>query len=92
MKSCSVDLRRSSLFPFTGVRTSYPFVTVMVPENYPAHFQAQTVRGRFISDLQGDRRIRSIGPSRILDLDTGSGGPLIRVSTTNGDVKLLRKI
>lgn len=74
------------------VRTNNQPITVMVPENYSAHVQAENVRGRFISDLRGGRRLQSIGPRRIMDFETGSGGPLLRVTTTNGDVKLLRKI
>jgi hypothetical protein len=61
-------------------------VTIAIPESYSAHVQTETVNGGVASDfpvtMHGDPRPRN------LDFNVGSGGPLIRVTTTNGGVKL----
>jgi len=63
-------------------------VTIAIPESYSAHLQTETVNGGIASDfpiaMHGDLRPRN------LDFNVGSGGPLIRVTTTNGGVKLKR--
>jgi hypothetical protein len=68
------------------VKTQNGGVTVAMPPNYSAHIQAETGSGHIQSDfpvaVAGD-----IKPRR-LEFDTGSGGPLIHVTTGNGGVKL----
>lgn len=70
------------------VTTQNGGVTLGLPENYSAHLQTETVNGSMQSDFPvmnaGD------GRQRTLDLNLGSGGPLIHVTTTNGGVKLKR--
>lgn len=69
-------------------RTSNGGVTISMPEHYSAHIQTETVNGNIQSDfpltLHGNLRPRN------LDFNIGSGGPLIRVTTTNGGVRLKR--
>jgi hypothetical protein len=69
-------------------KTSNGGVTISMPEFYSAHVQTETVNGSIQSDfpltLHGNLRPRN------LDFNLGSGGPLIRVTTTNGGVKLKR--
>jgi hypothetical protein len=61
-------------------------VSLSVPANYSAHFQTETVNGSVRSEFPfsatGDLR------SRKRDFSTGAGGPLIRLTTTNGGVSL----
>ncbi len=63
-------------------------VTVAMPSYYSAHVQAETGSGRIQSDfpitLEGNVRPRNV------DLNLGSGGPLIHISTRNGQVTLKR--
>ena len=59
-------------------------VTISIPESYSAHVMAETVNGGMTTDfpitLQGNIKTRQ------LDLNVGSGGPLIHISTHNGGV------
>ncbi|HTA41825.1 MAG TPA: DUF4097 family beta strand repeat-containing protein [Bryobacteraceae bacterium] len=61
-------------------------VSISVPENYSAHFQAETVNGSLRSEfplnLPADAR------SGNQDFSIGAGGPLIHVTSTNGSVRL----
>ncbi len=70
------------------VRTSNGGVKVSVPEGYSAHLETGTVNGHVQIDfpvtVQG-----TIGKSFSTDL--GSGGPLLRVRTSNGGVKITKK-
>jgi hypothetical protein len=63
-------------------------VTVVMPSHYSAHVQAETGSGGIHSDfpvtLDGNTRPRR------LDLNLGSGGPLIHIATGNGGVNLKR--
>jgi putative adhesin len=63
-------------------------VTVAMPSYYSAHVQAETGSGRIQSDfpitMEGNVRPRNV------DLNLGSGGPLIHISTRNGQVTLKR--
>jgi DUF4097 and DUF4098 domain-containing protein YvlB len=63
-------------------------VTVAMPSYYSAHIQAETGSGGIQSDfpitLDGNLRPRR------LDLNLGSGGPLIHITTGNGSVRLKR--
>ena len=69
------------------LRTTNGGVTVAIPEGYSAEFETATVNGGFSLDmpmtLQGrlGRRLRST---------LGDGGPPVRVTTTNGGVKIRR--
>ena len=69
------------------VRTTNGGITMRIPERYSAELETGTVNGSFNIDfpitLQGrlDRRIRT---------RLGDGGPMVRVRTTNGGVKLRR--
>jgi hypothetical protein len=71
------------------VSTKNGSVTLAVPQNYSAHVQTDTIHGFVNSDfpITVTGRIR---PRRDLDMNLGSGGPLIHVSTMNGSVRLNR--
>ncbi len=70
------------------VSTKNGGVTVTMPPNYSAHVQAETHQGGIHSDfpvaVQGEVRPRQ------LDFTIGSGGPLIHIATTNGQVSVKR--
>ena len=61
-------------------------VTVSLPSYYSAHVQAETGNGRIQSDFAmaqaGETRPRRV------DMNLGSGGPLIHITTNNGGVRL----
>ena len=63
-------------------------VTVSMPEYYSAHVKAETSNGGIQSDfpmtLTGEIRPRAV------DFNMGSGGPLIHITTSNGQVHLKR--
>jgi hypothetical protein len=63
-------------------------ITVAMPAGYAAHVQAETSSGR----IQSDFPITVSGEVRPRRFDTyiGSGGPLIRLTTHNGQVTLKR--
>ena len=72
------------------VRTTNGGVNLNVPANYSAHVQTGTVNGGVDSDFPIGLTVQGrIRPAN-LDFNVGSGGPLIRVTTTNGGVKLRR--
>jgi hypothetical protein len=62
-------------------------VTVRMPEKYSAHIQAETVNGVFDADFPLAVNVNGRPRPRTLDFSVGSGGPLIHVSTTNGNMK-----
>ena len=70
------------------VSTKNGGVTLGMPANYSAHVQAETSNGRIQSDfpnaMLNDRRAQKV------DVNLGSGGPLIHVATVNGGLKLQR--
>ena len=72
------------------VETSNGGVTLNLPENYNAELETRTVNGGLRIDfpitVQGELTSRK-GISTTL----GSGGPLVRVRTTNGGVKIGRR-
>ena len=72
-------------------RTTNGGVTISMPENYSAHIQAGTMNGGVDSDFPVGAPLLDRTRPRNLDFNIGSGGPLIRVTTTNGGIKL-RKI
>lgn len=72
------------------VETSNGGVTVAVPEGYNAQLETRTVNGGFRSDIpltiQGELSSR-----RGISAQLGSGGPTVRVRTTNGGLKIGRR-
>ena len=78
------------------VETTNGGVNLVVPANYAAHFETQTTNGGFSSNLNGleaerrnnndDRYYRSPGVK--ISKDINGGGPLVRVVTTNGGVRI----
>ena len=70
------------------VQTSNGGVHLSIPANYSAHLETGTVNGSVKIDfpvtVQG-----KIG--RSFSTDLGSGGPTLRVNTSNGGVKITRK-
>lgn len=69
------------------VQTTNGGIHVKVPDGYSARFETGTVNGRLHSDLPGanivkDRRHRNVS------VTFGSGGPLVRLMTTNGGIHL----
>ncbi|MDX2150007.1 MAG: hypothetical protein SFV54_04680 [Bryobacteraceae bacterium] len=69
------------------VETTNGGVKMSVPENYSARLETSTVNGRISIDfpvtVSGDIKSK-------LSTTLGSGGPLIRATTTNGGVKISR--
>jgi len=69
------------------VSTTNGGVTIRVPSNYSAHLETGTVNGGLKIDfpvtVQGEI-------SRHLEMDLGSGGHLVRATTTNGGVRIER--
>jgi hypothetical protein len=72
------------------VETSNGGVTVAVPDGYNAQLETRTVNGGFRSDIpltiQGELSSR-----RGISAQLGSGGPTVRVRTTNGGLKIGRR-
>jgi hypothetical protein len=72
------------------VETSNGGVTVGIPEGYNAEFETRTVNGGLNIDfpitLQGELNSR-----RGISTTLGSGGPPVRVRTTNGGVRVSRR-
>lgn len=67
------------------LRTTNGGVTIEVPEGYSARFEASTTHGGVRTDFPV---MLEQQPGRNVALDLGSGGPPIRVRTTNGGVRL----
>jgi len=63
-------------------------ITLSMPASYSASLQARTARGNVSSDFPINVR-GQIVPSE-LDFNIGAGGPLIKVSTHNGGIRLKR--
>jgi hypothetical protein len=70
------------------VRTTNGAVTVAMPSHYSARVQAEVVNGRIQSDFQTMPE-GNVKP-RKLEANLGSGGPLIHITTGNGQVRLKR--
>lgn len=69
------------------VQTTNGGINVTLPESYSARFETSTVNGNVSSDIPAvqvtkDRRDRNFS------VTLGSGGPLVRLVTTNGGIKL----
>ncbi|MBA3887313.1 MAG: hypothetical protein H0X67_16515 [Acidobacteria bacterium] len=74
--------------PGLDVETRNGAVQLAIPEGYSARLEARTENGRtrvdFPMTVQG--RI-----DRGVEADLGSGGPVIRVGTTNGGIQVTRR-
>ncbi len=70
------------------VKTLNGGVNLAVPSSYSAHVQAETERGGVHSDFPVVPETG--GRTRRLDVHLGSGGALIHLATTNGQVSLKR--
>lgn len=66
-------------------------VTLTMPSDYSAHIQAETRNGRIQSDFAMPvEATASTGRPKKLDMNLGSSGPLIHITTVNGGVRLKR--
>jgi DUF4097 and DUF4098 domain-containing protein YvlB len=77
------------------VTTKNGGVTLALPDTYSAHLRTETVNGGLRSDHPAvTPQAASLSGNRVrnqnLDVNVGSGGPLIHVSTTNGGVTVKR--
>jgi hypothetical protein len=75
------------------VATTNGGINVTVPSSYSARFETSTVNGNVSSDIpgvqiSGERRERE--RQRNVSVTLGSGGPLVRLVTTNGGIRLNR--
>lgn len=70
------------------VQTSNGGVRIRIPEQYSARLEAGTVNGGISTDLPLNVQGRI---DRQISASLGAGGPLIRVQTHNGGVKLEKK-
>jgi DUF4097 and DUF4098 domain-containing protein YvlB len=69
------------------VRTTNGGIVMSVPENYSAHLETGTVNGHLSVDFPVTVQGRI---TRELAVNLGSGGPTVRVMTTNGGVRIKR--
>ena len=72
------------------VRTSNGGVTLKLPEGYNAELDARTVNGGVSVDFPVTVR-GELNARRGLSATLGSGGPAVRLRTTNGGVKISRR-
>jgi DUF4097 and DUF4098 domain-containing protein YvlB len=70
------------------VKTTNGGLSVSVPDNYSAHLEAGTVNGGFVVSPSIAQITRE---TRELSLNLGSGGPNLRIYTTNGGVSIKRR-
>lgn len=68
------------------VETNNGGVKLSIPQNYSARLEAATVNGGFKIDIPITVQGRI---DREVNAQLGSGGPLVRVRTTNGGVKIM---
>jgi hypothetical protein len=71
------------------VQTTNGGINVSVPDGYSARFETSTVNGRVKSEVPGANIIKGQN-DRTTAITLGSGGPLVRLTTTNGGVNLKR--
>lgn len=69
------------------VQTTNGGIQVTVPDNYSANFETSTVNGGVTSDIPGANVLKS-KEDRKVSVTLGSGGPLVRLVTTNGGIRL----
>jgi hypothetical protein len=70
------------------VETSNGGVRLSIPEHYSAHLDAGTINGGFNIDFPISVQGRI---DREVSADIGGGGPLIRVRTNNGGIRVTKK-
>jgi DUF4097 and DUF4098 domain-containing protein YvlB len=70
------------------VKTTNGGLAVSVPDNYSAHLEAGTVNGGFVVSPAIAEVTRG---TKQLSLNLGSGGPNLRIFTTNGGVSIKRR-
>jgi DUF4097 and DUF4098 domain-containing protein YvlB len=72
-----------------NVTTTNGGVNLSMPDNYSAHIETSTVNGNVASEFPLNVQMTDRGrlPKEI-NVDLGSGGPTIRVTTTNGGVHI----
>lgn len=70
------------------VKTTNGGLSVSVPDNYSAHLEAGTVNGGFVVSPTIAEVTRG---TKRLSLNLGSGGPNLRIYTTNGGVSIKRR-
>lgn len=66
-------------------------VTLSLPTNFAAEIQARTVNGGMNSEFEGAVTEGKWGPKKMA-LKLGGGGPLVKVETVNGGVKVRKKV
>jgi Putative adhesin len=69
------------------VQTTNGGINVKVPEGYSAQFETSTVNGRVQADVPGANVVKGQN-DRNISVTLGSGGPLVRLVTTNGGIHL----
>jgi DUF4097 and DUF4098 domain-containing protein YvlB len=73
------------------VTTTNGGVNIAMPDNYSAHLETSTVNGNISSDFALNVPLNSRGRvPREISVDLGSGGPTIKLTTTNGGVRVNR--
>jgi hypothetical protein len=70
------------------VETHNGGVKLAIPDNYSAHLESSTVNGGFRVDIPMTVQGRI---NREINAQLGSGGPLVRVRTSNGGIKITRR-
>lgn len=75
------------------VQTTNGGVNINVPENFAAHVEAGTTNGGFTSDIVGLQPEKSDDNKYYqrktrVNTDLNGGGPLVRIITTNGGVRI----
>jgi len=73
------------------VHTTNGGVNLSVPENYSAHLETGTVNGKINLNIPINVALTDRGRApKDIAVDLGSGGPTVRVMTTNGGVRIGR--
>jgi len=74
-----------------NVKTTNGGVNIAMPNNYSAHLETSTVNGNVSSDFPMNVPLTERGRMpKDISVDLGSGGSPIRVTTTNGGVRVAR--
>ena len=73
------------------VRTTNGGVNVTIPENYSAHLETSTVNGGVSVDFPLNVPLTERGRMpKDISVDIGSGGPTVRIMTTNRGLRVQR--
>jgi DUF4097 and DUF4098 domain-containing protein YvlB len=72
------------------IRTTNGGVNLAVPQNFSAQLEAETRNGSVHSDLPMVLPAASNGPQRHVSTALGAGGPMLKITTTNGGVNIKR--